>query len=497
MNKNNIYILNPAYFLRNDVHRALIGTFDDCDIEPEKYDYNILFFIHPINAQMLSFFDGVRTLSQCISDISEYFDISEDEICVIISNYIENKDKLYINYNNEDIIFPRNVLVEKGNYIRKEFYNPEQFIVNDDIDLTSTRLYKPIRAIFELTLNCYTDCVYCYADRKQQDKNHYLPIEKIISIIREAKSLDFIAIEVNGGEVLIHPFWSEIFNELSDNGYRPLISTKLPLDKKSLEYLHEIGMTKLQISLDSVNSTTLMKMLNVKADYKDKILETMQMLDDMKFDWQVNTVITRFNDSLEDEMKPLISKLISYKNIKQIRVRPVEYSMYKSISTFEDIKTTPQILNRIHEYIQFISSENGNIKITMDEQDNFDYSLDDKKYLFPKRSLCTANQRAFIILPDGKVTICEELYWNPHFIIGDLTEQSIMEMWQSEKSTKLFYLDNSMISEDSNCKECNEFSQCRHNKGVCWKMVIMAYGKEKWDYPDPKCSHSPKIEKIN
>ena len=103
MNRDKIYILNPAYFLRNDVRRALIGTFDDCDIELEKYDYNILFFIHPINAQMLSFFDGMKTLSQCISEISEYFDISEDEISDIISNYIENKEKLYINYKNEDI----------------------------------------------------------------------------------------------------------------------------------------------------------------------------------------------------------------------------------------------------------------------------------------------------------------------------------------------------------------------------------------------------------
>jgi hypothetical protein len=188
MNRDKIYILNPAYFLRNDIHRALIGTFDDCKIEPEKYDYNILFFIHPINAQMLSFFDGVKTLSQCISEISKYFDISEDEIYDIISNYIENKDKLYINYNDEDIIFPKNVLVEKQNYVRKEFYNPEQFTVNEDIDLTSTRLYKPIRAIFELTLNCYTDCIYCYADRKQQNKNNYLPLEKIISNIHKTSS---------------------------------------------------------------------------------------------------------------------------------------------------------------------------------------------------------------------------------------------------------------------------------------------------------------------
>jgi len=236
-------------------------------------------------------------------------------------------------------------------------------------------------------------------------------------------------------------------------------------------------------------------MLNVKAEYQNKILKTMQMLDDMNFDWQVNSVITKFNSSLEDEVKPLMSKLVLYKNIKQIKVRPTEYSMYKPQGAFKKIKTNTQSLNQIQEYVQSLSSENSNIKIIIDEQENLDYALSDKKDLFSKRSLCTANQRAFIILPDGKVTICEELYWNPHFIIGDLTKQSIMEMWQSEKATKLFYLDKSMINEDSNCKKCDEFIQCRHKKGVCWKMVIMAYGEEKWDYPDPKCPYSPKIIK--
>jgi len=491
MKRDKIYILNPAYFLRNDIHRALIGTFEDCEIDSEKYDKNILFFIHPVNAQMLSFFDGEKTLSQCVYEISKYFDISENEIYDIVLNYIENEDKLCIEYNNENIFFPKNVLLEKGNYVRKEFYHPEQFIVNKNIDLTSTRLYKPIQAIFELTLNCYTDCEYCYADRKQQSRNSYLPLKKIISIVKEAKSLGFTAIEVNGGEVLIHPHYKEIFKEISDNGYRPLISTKLPLDKETLEYLQEIGMTKLQISLDSVNSTTLTKMLKVKTEYRDKILKTMQMLDDMKFDWQVNTVITKSNDSLEDEIKPLMSKLVSYKNIKQIKVRPAEYSMNKPQGAFKKIKT--QSINEIQGYIQSLSSKYSNIKIIVDEQESFDYSLKDKNELFSQRSLCAANQKSFIILPDGKVTICEELYWNPHFIIGDLTKQSIMDMWQSEKATKLFYLDKSMINEDSNCKKCNEFSQCRHTKGVCWKAVIMAYGKEKWDYPDPKCSHSPEI----
>jgi hypothetical protein len=42
-----------------------------------------------------------------------------------------------------------------------------------------------------------------------------------------------------------------------------------------------------------------------------------------------------------------------------------------------------------------------------------------------KGAECSANSSHIFILPDGKVTIGEQLYWKPHFIIGDLSRQTI------------------------------------------------------------------------
>ena len=66
-----------------------------------------------------------------------------------------------------------------------------------------------------------------------------------------------------------------------------------------------------------------------------------------------------------------------------------------------------------------------------------------------------------------------------------------MEIWNSERAVNLFYLNQKDIELDSRCAICNNFVQCRHFKGVCWKMVIMAYGNDKWNYPDPACPKSP------
>jgi len=98
-----------------------------------------------------------------------------------------------------------------------------------------------------------------------------------------------------------------------------------------------------------------------------------------------------------------------------------------------------------------------------------------------------------IILPDGRVTICEELYNHPQFIIGDVSTHSIMEVWNSEKALKLFNIERESISDKSTCKKCEGFDSCRHNKGVCWKIILMAYGNENWDFPDPRCPQAPEM----
>ena len=113
---------------------------------------------------------------------------------------------------------------------------------------------------------------------------------------------------------------------------------------------------------------------------------------------------------------------------------------------------------------------------------------------FKERSLCTANVDGFVVLPDGKVTICEELYWNPDFLIGDLNHMSISDVWNSPKALSLWNIHQDSVPSDSACRECQDFRECRLKKGVCWKFVLAAYGRENPFYPDPRCPKAPCIK---
>ena len=53
---------------------------------------------------------------------------------------------------------------------------------------------------------------------------------------------------------------------------------------------------------------------------------------------------------------------------------------------------------------------------------------------------CVMLKQLAFVLPDGKVSACEQLYWHPQFIIGDLKQQYIEEIWNSPKACELYNL---------------------------------------------------------
>lgn len=96
------------------------------------------------------------------------------------------------------------------------------------------------------------------------------------------------------------------------------------------------------------------------------------------------------------------------------------------------------------------------------------------------------------ILPDGKVSICEQLYWLPQFIIGDLRKQTFEEIWNSQKALDLFNMERSLFKK-SPCLSCKIIDVCNKRHRRCIVKTIKAYGTDKWNYPDPRCEYAPII----
>ncbi len=123
-----------------------------------------------------------------------------------------------------------------------------------------------------------------------------------------------------------------------------------------------------------------------------------------------------------------------------------------------------------------------------------EYVSTHKEKAFQERALCTGGTRSAVLLPNGDMTICEELYDHPAFILGNVRKKTIKDIWNSPKAASLYQAPTDSQS-TSPCKKCSSRTTCRTGAGVCWKLVIMAYGHQHWDYPDPRCPKAPKFLK--
>ena len=491
MKNSKRYIFNHFYQLRHDLKRTHI--FSPEWIENDKKPFVNLNWsskIHPVYAMIFSFFSNPVEISEVIKKIATFFEVPDEKAEALITPFLSCTETFHTEYAGEISNFPKNIIIEAdklfSNTIRQ--YSPQQFVYKE-LDLEQERYnIVPQGIVFMINNTCATDCMYCYADRSFKSK--LIPLDKIKSIIKEARKVGIASFSLTGGEFFLYKNWKELLNELIANNYKPsLISTKVPLKEKDvLEFkAYDIGV---QISLDSLTKGSLTKILSVKEDYLEKIKKTITLLDQNNIPFQVSTVLITENAKIEN-LEKIHEFLVQFKNIARWEIRPAFKSLY-SKDNFNEFKISSKTIEEFGKWAKF-KQTTTKFEIMPPGDSNGKYlqtSEGSRKFLGSK---CSANSSHMVLLPDGKVTICEQLYWDPRFIIGDLTEQTIAEVWSSSRALELAFPDQKEFSDESACKTCVIFDECFSFPNKCFADVIKAYGKENWDFPDPRCKKAPDL----
>ena len=438
---------------------------------------------------MLSFFNA-STKKEVYQQISGLFQLTIGQISNQLELLINNEQ--YVQ--NGESVFPPHLVVEYKYGMKTHKYKYTDFLYND-IDLTMSRFDTPIDIICNLTLRCATSCIYCYADRKG-NQNKHMSIDLVSKIITEANNIGVIRFKLMGGEIMLYEGWEDIVSKLITYNYQPDISIKRPLSEKDIVKWKELKAetSPIQISFDTAIKDHLYKILKVQDPYYKNIVNTFDLLEKYQINYIVHTVINQFNDNVDD-IKSLSDFFKGRKYLKKWVLDAAKCSMYNGLP-YSKYKTSLHKINAINDYIDQLN-RTGDFPFKLQyigvPLNHNEMSQKKKQDLFSKRNMCSGNLTSLYILPDGKVTICEELYWHPRFIIGDLTKQSILEIWNSDKARELFYLKQDTIPKDSPCSICEEFPECRKYKHICWRDTILGYGANKWYYPDLTCPKAPAV----
>ena len=483
--------LNADYHFRNDNDRIIMYS------KKQVQDYSSplwISYIHPAQAMLLYAYTKDNILFGKQREILTKFHLTEKTADELIRPFVENEEPIYTEFKGQKVWFPKNVLIYPDG---KKVTENKRYVVDfncEKIDLTPDRNHKaPQYLLFMLTNKCVTNCKYCYADR--HTKCQLLSTTEILRIVREARKLGLSYIDVIGGEVFCRKDWNIILKEMVDQDLMPsYVSTKVPITEKQVKKLFETGYKNVvQISLDSMNEDVLQIIIKCGGGYVGRMKHTIELLSSYGFPVQIDTILTKYNSSKESLLE-LFDYIKSIKNLVYWEIRIPEDSIY-SPKDFKEIQASKEQLEKLGSFIRNVLIPDAGFAIYFsDEALNFcayEGKTNDKYF---KGGSCGMLTNRMFILPDGKVSICEQLYWHPQFIIGDLTKQTIPEVWNSPKALALFNRKHEVFRKESRCYSCKNLDMCTAKHRRCFVKVIKAYGQDNWDYPDPRCQYAPKIE---
>lgn len=488
-------IFNPDYVLKPDDGKALIMAALVGRNSQKGITDSFTNIIHPIYAMILSFIDG-QDHDECIRRAATELDVPSDLVSNFVDSITNNPEQVY--YKNSDgfSVFPPNTIIAIDTTEIKHRYTPELFEY-DRVNLQMGRHKTPSSLTLMFNNICMTDCIYCYQD-KTRKVGCSIPLDRILELIHEAYSLHVNTIDVIGGEFFLYKHWREVLHELRKYGYNPYLSTKIPLGEDDIKYLAELNVHDIQISIDSFIENHLIKSLKVREGYAEKLKHSLFLLDKYGIPMMIHTVLTQYNDSIED-MQSIYDIIKNLKNLIDWHVVKGDPTLYPK-TDYKNIEISESKMDSIIDFLEKINQQNeviihypskGDFKATA----ILNSSEENKNALakaFFKRSFCSGLFSSLYILPDGLVTMCEQLYWNKQFIIGNVITQTIAEVWNSDKANKIYHITQNDIPKDSLCHTCDKFDICRSVRQVCYRDIIRKYGKDKWYYPDVNCPYANK-----
>lgn len=475
--------LTPQYTIRNEKNCSFIVKLQDqIDKDVPKVG-NSFFVLPPFIGYILSNI-GKKSYPSTLQEMSATLHVKESSLSFFV-NQLLNSGTREMNIKTEKILLPEKLLVYSDTIDERKYYTSPNFSCQDAFQVHRPNI--PLNVTFMVTTKCTTNCIYCYA--KRQGYKEFCTSE-IIKIIQECKEIGVVNLALTGGDIFSRPDWKEILSYTFKVGYHPFLSTKTILAFEELKYLQSIGVKEIQFSLDSLNAEVLSRMIGRTDDYVGKVRCMFKNCEKNNINISVRTVATCINSDVAN-FRMLYDFLSNFKNIKDWVITPAFLSEFKQ--EVNEYKPNIQSLASIGEFIKTCQKI---FPIYLNKFSSRGYKLKQYKTVeqfVANNQICPANSFMMAILPSGTCTPCEMLYENPNYIIGNLNDSSIGEIWNSKKALGLFApKQDDFNGKDTVCSSCKVFQKCRTgiNKRICLVDISKTMGNDHGDFPDPKCPKS-------
>lgn len=479
-----IYLSND-YAIRNESDCSYLIQFGR--MIGKKAQFFDSFCIPPFMGYILSHI-GDYEIEESLTKISDVLGISENTIRHFVNQLTDNEESKKFVVNEDKTIYLLPFLLSTSND------KPKVNVLEvDDFDYKGDyvirRPYMPISINLMITTRCTTDCIYCYADRSLRP---IMDTDRILTLIDEMHEAGVINITLTGGDILTRKDWSCILKKMREYGYFPFISTKTPITESEIITLRELGYDEIQFSLDTNSEEILREMVKAPTGYFQSVKEFLENSGKHGLNILVRSVLTRLNADVK-LVKDFYEFLASFDAVKQWTLTPAFFSNYKA-DEYRHLEVNNDDLKDVYK---FVHQDNLKFRIGLNKISEEGYKLkttDNVEDFVRTNQTCVANSTGLSILANGKCSVCEMLYEEEEYLLGDVNSNTIREIWNSKKALDLYALNQEVIEGTSPCSSCKVFSVCRNGYGkkVCY-VDICKSGKS-LSFPDPRC---PKAEEYD
>ncbi|MBQ7613130.1 MAG: radical SAM protein [Spirochaetaceae bacterium] len=454
--KNSYYIRNPNICFRNEKTHCVSYLIDDFFHMPEFFS-----LIGSSDVIFILLFDGKKPCIQVFKEYAYLFNVSYDSEDELFEKYSKKMQNLAKELKISPLFIESSTLSYDTIEATNKLYNIKDFVISSKVQLEALnrvgfRLSSPASINFNVTTICDFSCKYCY--HQLLPITDYISIERFDEIAKELYNGQCESVLLSGGNPILRSDFDELVKVLAKNNLYYTISTKSVIPEQRLNYWHfDCNMKAIQISLDSLNNEIVNQHLGISDDnYVEKIITMIKFLISIGVRVRVKCVITSKNIHTIIDMVKVLSDI----GVETIVLTEYGRTFYRHS---DDLFPTSEQFKKVNKDLQelvkndFYSTKIDKSVLTSLYRQPIRKTTDTVEEMFSHRVACSTGRFSLNMLPNGELTICENLPYNKRFILGDLRKESLTECWNGVKMKEWLSPPPRNIFDDKQpCKTCKQ-----------------------------------------
>lgn len=330
--------------------------------------------------------------------------------------------------------------------IKRDFTPDKIRTVNDTQNtLDSYFLDNPQLISFqmELTSQCNERCIHCYIPH--EEKNSIMIPELYYKVLEQLADMGVFQLTLSGGEPMLHPNFTDFVRAAKEKNIYVAVLTNLTLlNDEILSALKEKAVSSVQVSLYSMNAEHHDAITTIPGSFKKTVASILKLIE--------NDIPVHISCPTMKENKNDFRDVLKWANEHKIRA----FTDYSIMAEYDH--STSNLTHRLspEECGEIISDILEGDKSYQDEVLKKNFIKQTENYQFDAQSpFCGVGVSTCCMISNGLVYPCAG--WQS-YNCGDLTKQSLAEIWQS--SPELEYLRKLKRGDIEKCANCKDAAFC-------------------------------------